>query len=436
MTTSSPVIVVPGITGTYLRDHYQMPPDLVWGVLEHDYTRLALHPDNLRYEAYEPARVQADTLFEIAYKELVQELRYNLRKKEDEPVPVFPFGYDWRQPLDAIEEKFAAFMDEVIERTLLLRHYAEDPQYAKQPTVNLVGHSMGGLIITGYLERRGKAAKVNKVVTLATPYRGSYEVIAKLATGTAALGPDDPASREREAARVTPALYHLLPTIAGGLEITAGLPKSLYDPGLWQTGIIATIEEYVRLHGVTKMNRAQQASQAKKLFTSLLNTGRTYRERLDKFRLAQAGLQADDWLCVVGVNSNTRVKLPISQNRKREPIFDLSDEHRINEWENENEDVRHLTGDGTVPYDSAVPPFLDAANVVCVTPDDFAYYEVQDKLFSSIAGFHGILPNMDMLHRLIVRHFTGKPDPLGTTWGRPAPGVAQAQWQPPLTFQA
>jgi hypothetical protein len=51
-----PVVVVPGITATYLRDEYQLPPELVWGELE-DYDRTALHPDNLCYEAREPARV-------------------------------------------------------------------------------------------------------------------------------------------------------------------------------------------------------------------------------------------------------------------------------------------------------------------------------------------------------------------------------------------
>jgi hypothetical protein len=40
---------------------------------------------------------------------------------------------------------------------------------------------------------------------------------------------------------------------------------------------------------------------------------------------------------------------------------------------------------------------------------------------------------MDMLHRLIVRHFTGRPDRHGNTWGRPAPGVLADQWSPPLT---
>src|SRR5437763_6238792 len=35
-----------------------------------------------------------------------------------------------------------------------------------------------------------------------------------------------------------------------------------------------------------------------------------------------------------------------------------------------------------------------ANGLFAVTPDDFGYWEIQDKLTSSIAGFHGILPNM------------------------------------------
>ncbi len=37
---------------------------------------------------------------------------------------------------------------------------------------------------------------------------------------------------------------------------------------------------------------------------------------------------------------------------------------------------------------------------------------------------------MNMLHRLVVRHFTGRGDPRGNTWGRSAPGVSEADWAP------
>jgi pimeloyl-ACP methyl ester carboxylesterase len=428
-----PVIVLPGVTGTQLRDEYQLPPDIVWSVLRHEYARIILHPDNPRYEATQPARIQPDNVFDIAYKELVQELRYNLRQQEDKAVPVFLFGYDWRQPLELIVGQFAQFVDEVIERTKLLRHYAEDG-YADDPKVNLVGHSMGGLIIAGYLEEKGKAARVAKVATLATPFHGSFEAVIKIATGTANLGSEPSGSREREAARLTPSLYYLMPDIDQGLEVDDdSLPKSLFDPGIWQPGVIASIEEFVRLHAVSTKAKKDQA---RTLFGALLKAGEAYRLRVNNFKLTKAGLKPEDWLCVAGVNSETRVRLKI-QKVGGSPLFDLGSDFRLNLWAKSPGDMadRSLTGDGTVPFESAIPPFLKPENIICVTPDDFGYWEVQDKVLSGVAGFHGIIPNMDMLHRLIVRHFTGRPDKGGNTWGRPAPGITEEKWQPPMELR-
>jgi hypothetical protein len=92
-----------------------------------------------------------------------------------------------------------------------------------------------------------------------------------------------------------------------------------------------------------------------------------------------------------------------------------------------------LTGDGTVPFEGAVPSFLKEENLVCVTPDDYGYWELQDRAMTKIAGFHGILPNMNMLHRMIVRFFTNRSDYHKNTWGRRAPGVAR--WNPPIQLR-
>ncbi len=438
MPLPNPVIVVPGITATYLRDEYALPPEIVWSVLRKEYERVSLHPDDIRYEATEPARVRRDQIFEIAYRELVEELRYNLRTREDQAVPVYPFGYDWRHPLETLEAELAAFIDEVIERTKLMKHYF-DQGYADDPKVNLVGHSMGGLIVTGYVAKFGKKARVGKVATLATPYRGAFEALIKVVTGTATLGTDAPSSREREAARITPALYHLLPTCAG-VEIDPALPRTLFNPGTWQPTIVETLEEYVRLHAVSKRNRKEQAAE---LFSGMLETARRYRARTDGFKLESAGLGAADWLCVVGVNTKTRIRMRVLSTRKG-PEFDLGSKgvdkrgreilYRDNQWGDGKDAVKsRITGDGTVPFEGAIPSFLDLSNLVCVAPEDFGYFEIPDRVVTSVAGFHGILPNMDMLHRLIVRHFTGRPDSRGNTWGRPAPGVRK--WDPPLKLQ-
>jgi pimeloyl-ACP methyl ester carboxylesterase len=425
MALVNPVIVIPGITASHLHDQYPLSPERVWGVLSKDYDRVALHPDNLKYEAQEPARVVPEQIFSVAYNELIEELRYNLKTREDRPVPVFPFAYDWRQPLDAIEEQLADFVDEVIERTKLLKHYHEE-KYFENPKVNLVAHSMGGLVATGYLQARGKKSRVEKIATLATPFQGSFEAIIKVATGTANLGTSAPSSREREAARMTPALYHLLPSFKKGLVIDQGLPNSIFQPGLWQKGVTQTIKEYIRLRGLPDGKPGPRAAE---LFAKMLQVARKHRTRTDNFKLAEAGLTPSDWLCVVGVDADTRVGLKVTK-ANTEAQFVFNNDDRKNKWESDKEPERRQTGDGTVPFEGAVPKFLNINNLVCVSPDDFGYWELQDRALTKVAGFHGILPNMNMLHRMIVRHFTGRPDKHKNTWGAPAPNVND--WQTPF----
>jgi hypothetical protein len=44
---------------------------------------VALHPDDLRYEVGPPSLVRPDQLYEIVYKELIEELRHNLSPQSD-----------------------------------------------------------------------------------------------------------------------------------------------------------------------------------------------------------------------------------------------------------------------------------------------------------------------------------------------------------------
>lgn len=429
----APVIIVLGIIATYLHDEYTLPPENLWTVMTKRYERVALHPDNLGLEAVEPAVVRAGQVFEISYEELIKELRYNLSPAADKPVPVYPFGYDWRQPLDETEVAFAKFIEEVIERTKLLRHYYDDG-YHDKPRVNLIGHSMGGLIVTGYLDTMGKKAPVNKVATLATPYRGSYEAVIQVITGTADLGTKAPSSRERESARLTPALYHLLPSFSKAIVTPTGVPNSLFDANVWQASVAESIAEFVRLHGLPKSNRSTKTARredAGRLLAGMLTMAKKHCARVEKFALVKAGLTRKDWLAVIGVGTKTRVRLEVVKGTGGLQ-FDFKSDDRRDEWANPDDKEARNTGDGTVPFEGALPGFLDETDIVCVTPDDFGYWEVQDKALSGLAGLHGILPNMNMLHRLLVRFFTGDADQRDNTWGRGIPGVTKSQWNPPL----
>lgn len=117
---------------------------------------------------------------------------------------------------------------------------------------------------------------------------------------------------------------------------------------------------------------------------------------------------------MVVVDAETRVCLKIAKrNGKIDFVLDSAD--RKNEWGLSNNKNKRLTGDNTVPFKGAIPKFLSEANLVCVTPDDFGYFELIDKTLTKLAEFHGILPNMNMVHRLVVRFIKNAKDPYGNT---------------------
>jgi pimeloyl-ACP methyl ester carboxylesterase len=423
----NPVIFLPGIMGSALRDQYPVSPETVWSTFKFAikaYDRITLHPSDTRYELQEPARVAPDQLLERVYSEFIQELRHNLTSKADEPVPVFPFAYDWRQPLEIIENQLVDFIDEVIDRTRLLRHY-HDAGFGTErfpARVNLAGHSMGGLLIAGYLQKNGQR-KVNRIATLSSPFRGSLESVAKTAVGVAALGPSPGTSREREAARVTPALYYLLPSFKGAVHAEAGLSNDLFVPEAWQPGVLKTLQEFIRIDGIEP---ARPEHQALALLKAMLDRAWRYRTRLEKLELQNS----KDWLAIVGVDASTRIGMRITKDSSGLPRFDLSDADVRNEWKNANPDDRILTGDNTVPYLGARSKFIPVEQLVCVTPDDFSFWEFKDRMLAA-TGLHSALPTMNLAQRLVVSHFRGQI--LGSVWGRPAPDLAPGSaWDPPI----
>ena len=423
----NPVIFVPGIMGSALRDEYPVGPETVWSpfkLLIKAYDRITPHPSDTRYELQEPARVTADEVFGIVYSEFIEELRHNLSPQADEPVPVFPFAYDWRQPLENIESALADFIDEVIDRTKLLRHYYDAGFGTKQfpARVNLAAHSMGGMIATGYLQKNGQD-KVNKIATIATPFRGSLESVAKTALGVAALGTSPGSPREREAARVTPSLYYLLPSFVGAVLADAGLEDDIFLPAAWQPGIMDTLASFVRMYGLDQSNPSQQALA---LLKAMLDAAWKHRTRLERFQLADS----KDWLSIVGVNETTRVRMRITKDPNGAPRFDLTDADVRNDWKNADPSQRIYSGDNTVPYLGARAKFIPTEQVICLTPDDFSFWEFKDRLLEE-TGFHSTLPNMNLCQRLVVSHFKSRL--YGDVWGRPAPDLPPGTaWDPPI----
>jgi hypothetical protein len=144
---------------------------------------------------------------------------------------------------------------------------------------------------------------------------------------------------------------------------------------------------------------------------------------------------------VIGVGDKTRVRLP-AQVVDGAIRYDITSKDVVDDWNGKNLPPEKWvrTGDGTVPYAGAVPPFLDRAKLVCIKPGDYGRWELQDRTLTAIGGgFHGILPNMNMLHRMLTVFFRptadgGKPDAPDFIWGRPAPDLDDREnaWDPPF----
>ena len=418
-----PVIVVPGITATTLEDYYPVEPETLWSaVLHKDYPRLALHPANLRYEAVEPARVRPRNLYNIAYGDLVGALRHDLTKKADKPTPVFGFGYDWRQDCNLTAQGLAVFVDEVLERTRLIPHYQKDPPTA----VDLVGHSMGGLIIARYLRNQQDAMlkpKVRRVVTIGTPFHGSVDSIMKLTIGMGALTGASPQDREREMARTIPALYQLLPSYAGAIEVDPSVPKGISDifkSNAWQPSVTATLREFVRLWS-TQMD-------ADNLLQDLLDDARGFIDSVNGLDLAKVLPDGgESWLPIVGIGEETHLKARLVL-WKGQVWFD-----KFPDAETQHDADGHpteWTGDGTVPFLGACADFLRREQLVCVTKSDLSFWEIRDRLFVDMAGLHGFLPRVNHVQKLTIRFLREDFDGNQYQAWR-APGLAgKPDWRP------
>jgi len=424
-TIQNPVVVIPGITGTSMFDEYPLKADALWtAVLNKEYQRLALHPDDLRYEAVEPAVVRARALLGAGYGDLLEALRHDLTARSDQPTPVFAFPYDWRQDVNITGKQLADFVEEVVARTRLLRHYRG---YEENPKVDLVAHSMGGLVICEYLSQFPSSHRVEKIVTLATPYFGSLEALVKLLTGLGNISGDVPKEREREAARSMPAIYQLLPSFKGAVEAIGSKPKpetNLFRVEAWQPGVIDSLGEYIRMHAVEPGNEKSRNARAPELLKELLTTAQSHRQRVRKLKLEAAGLDSSKWLVIAGIGAKTRVRARVSLVQGQ-PRFQLLDEDFLNDPDTTD------TGDNTVPLLGALPGFVPDESVVAVSPKEFGFWELKDRALTTQTGFHAMLPNLNLAQRLTLKHLRGN-QYRGEVAGRPIPGVSPADWSPPI----
>lgn len=249
---ATPVIVIPGILGSRLRDRSTLedawPPVTIWSLLFNRQSQLALKFDPRTLEVL-PDNVEAYDLFEGAlgqdfYGEILRTLADSGGYVRGTPGVAgdphqrryYVFAYDWRQDNVVTARKLDALIEQ-------LRKDYGDPALK----VDVVAHSMGGLI-TRYFLRYGTedvldsndfpvnlrgAAKLHTVVLLGTPNLGSVTSVHRMQEGwTLGLR-----RISAETLATLPSLYQLFPHPLKDWLVTnkgVALDRDLFDVELWQ----------------------------------------------------------------------------------------------------------------------------------------------------------------------------------------------------------
>ena len=248
-----PVIVIPGILGSRLRDAQtgaELWPGSLWSVALGAKEHLALPFDPASLQSAAEAR--PDGLFEAAlgtdfYGEILRTLEHAGRYRRAQPGErvdpaqrhYYVFAYDWRQDNVRTAAKLDAFIEQV------RRDYG-DPQLK----VDIVAHSMGGLV-TRYFLRYGAqdvlpllhrddfrvsdagAAKVRTAILLGTPNLGSANSLHGFIEGAAVGLRRIPT----EVLATMPSVFQLFPhPINDWLIDIRGEPldRDLFDVGVWK----------------------------------------------------------------------------------------------------------------------------------------------------------------------------------------------------------
>lgn len=173
----TPIIIIPGVMGSELyRDNNT--EDIVWPPSVEGLGKFAkrleinrnLYTKNTFHDMRKFKKRAKDSKWESgtrvygalnAYKEV---LDFLIEKFPDRPV--YFFSYDFRKPQDYNADKLRYLMEQI---------FAIDSG-TKYSSVDLVAHSMGGLVASAYHKKYGDA-NIRNVITAGTPFEGAPKLL-------------------------------------------------------------------------------------------------------------------------------------------------------------------------------------------------------------------------------------------------------------------
>ena len=249
--TQPPVIIVPGILGSRLADSTsgnEVWPGSIWQLMFSDYDRLRLHIDSRHPAPVAGLQSVTGITDQVAgrdfYGSIIDTLRTAagyVRGQPGQPARAgerryYVFAYDWRQDNQRSAVKLGELIDQI-------RADYDNPELK----VDIIAHSMGGLITRYYL-RYGSldvlerndfpvtlegAKKVRRVVLLGTPSMGSVNSLRSFIRGFEVGLTKVPT----DILATFPSIYQLLPhALVDWIISEQGTPleRDIYSRRIWE----------------------------------------------------------------------------------------------------------------------------------------------------------------------------------------------------------
>ncbi|MBU1356614.1 MAG: alpha/beta hydrolase [Candidatus Edwardsbacteria bacterium] len=372
-----PIIFVPGILGTAQSGHHRLEyqaacnPALDKMTTDHD----PVMPDDdggcdrqIDRPAYQ------NKVISLLYGEMIAELRESLPLDREGYARTYVFPYDWRHSISHNAAKLADFVELIISKSNA--HTIYQRRGLKVDKVNIVGHSMGGCLAKHYATVLLGESRINRLVMLASPLRGSLYALKHLIMGEAWFFDWFTRKGKRRVARTLPGVYDLLPYDGFGNPEESllwpspaverkGEPVNIFDPSRWQDNVAAQI-------GPEALARHLGNSY------SYYRNARDFSPEFQKNVLMVYG-KGERTLRSVNVGSRNPVDYNFPRDDRCDPI-----------------------GDGVVP---AVSTYCEGIYQVCVTKKKLGDWELD---LGKIAGFHASFCAYDLIQDLVISFLTGR----------------------------
>jgi len=351
-----PIIFVHGIQGSWLKNQYPVDyqDEIYWtGILKKQFSNIHLSNIDSTVDCDIDKFIFPHQAVAFIYESIVEELR---REVTDQ---TYMFTYDWRKDNRYSAKKLGEFVEMV-----LTKAKAHVSQEEEAPTkVSLVGHSMGGLVIKWYvcqILKEEADSKIDKIITIATPYRGSLKSVEALLPGARNFFGFEAQKAMREASRTLPGVYQLLPIWEEAIvDKYTGKAVNIFDRCVWQKSLVEKLD---KIYGPEFFQKMLDDA---KSFTSIVSE--EYESDI-----------IDRFYYVYGVGSETLKQVKVDS--KNENRFDF-----VNASEDE-------LGDGTV---HTLSSYVEARG-----------YMKDDKKSIEIGGQHAQMPNHSSVQDYIVKLFT------------------------------